>query len=373
MQRKFGLSAEVVLEQFARGGITNDFELDGIVALADHDSCARGTVEPTPRECDVPPGLDCVEGATDLGFSVGDLFERLHGDLTVAGVLVAVPGDPVTIENVDRLDSTHLHARRKSHLQCNDGMHPASVGSSPTERVFRRRPRRRRKYGGTVIETTRISPPPDEEELLLHTRTYDVKAFRIDANTMRLRGRVTDVKPPGLYVEADPEPLTAHDMVVDLIIAYPEMTITGVDVVLDTFPYRLCSSIEPSYDQLIGTSIGRGFARELAEKFGGAQGCTHVGALLKAMAPVAIQSMLSMQMSNPGETVFWNDGENDTEKFGDEARAQSLAFVRNSCHVWADGGELVARAEQGIGGEPPLWITNRLRKLGRLDGQDQSS
>ena len=64
---------------------------------------------------------------------------------------------------------------------------------------------------------SRISPVPDAEQLT-HNRTYDIESYRIDSNTLRLRGRVTDAKTPGLFVADDPEPLDVHDMIVDLTI-----------------------------------------------------------------------------------------------------------------------------------------------------------
>ena len=55
---------------------------------------------------------------------------------------------------------------------------------------------------------------------------------------IRLRGRVTDTKPAGLYVDGDSETLDVHDMVVDLVVGYPELTIREVTVVMDKHPTR---------------------------------------------------------------------------------------------------------------------------------------
>lgn len=53
--------------------------------------------------------------------------------------------------------------------------------------------------------------PPDPEDMeLLHTRTYQVRAYRKSSTTMMLRGAVRDVKPAGLYVPEDPEPLVVR-------------------------------------------------------------------------------------------------------------------------------------------------------------------
>jgi hypothetical protein len=45
-------------------------------------------------------------------------------------------------------------------------------------------------------------------------------------------------------------------------------------------------------------SIARGFNAKVRELFGSSRGCTHIGALLAAMAPVAIQTGWSMRVSS---------------------------------------------------------------------------
>lgn len=209
---------------------------------------------------------------------------------------------------------------------------------------------------------SRIPAPPGEEEIPVHNRTYSVKSFRIDAETMRIRGRVTDTKPAGLYVPNDDEPLEVHDMVVDLVISYPTLVITSVEVVLDTHPHEACPSIEASYQQLVGSSIARGFGRQITTLFGGPNGCTHVGALLRAMAPVAVQSMYSMQAADPEGPKPWEREERDPEQ-----AAMAQAFIRDSCHVWAADGPWMAKSMSGEPMEAPIWIRRRLEKLGRSD------
>lgn len=209
---------------------------------------------------------------------------------------------------------------------------------------------------------SRIPPPPGEEELPVHNRTYSVQTFRINNETMRLRGRVTDTKPASLYIDGDLEPLDVHDMVVDLVVGYPDLTIQNVDVVFDTHPHTSCPSIEVAYQKLVDTSIARGFTRKLTELFGGPSGCTHVGALLKAMAPVAVQSMYSMRLADPDEPKGFNHEGQD-----EHARQRAQSFVRNSCHVWAEDGPMMAASDRGEPVEAPLWIRDRLEKLGRSD------
>ena len=212
------------------------------------------------------------------------------------------------------------------------------------------------------LTVSRLPTEPDSP--VMHTRTYTVRAYYDSPGVMRLRGAILDEKPAGLFFPEDDEPLPIHQMVVDLVLEVSSLTITAVDVVMEVTPHLHCTSIEPSYEQLIGLSIARGFNRQLTERFGGPSGCTHIGALLRAMAPVAVQSIWSMRQIDPDNapaTVEANDAQGDDT----EARRKAMAFNLNSCHVWAEDSEMAQSALRGESIGIPVWGTNRLKKLGR--------
>jgi hypothetical protein len=204
-----------------------------------------------------------------------------------------------------------------------------------------------------------ILPPPDDPELLpLHDRDYIVRAYRRAADTLVIRGAVRDQKPPGLYIPEDVVPLTIHHMVVEIAVAVTTMEITSARAVMETHPNELCPGIEPHYDNLVGLSIARGFTHKIRELFGGPRGCTHITALLQAMAPVAVQSLWSLRVANtPFGVAFGPRSANP------EDRERSVADNLNTCHVWAEDGEYVARVRAG-GGRLPISIRRRLSELG---------
>ena len=208
---------------------------------------------------------------------------------------------------------------------------------------------------------------PEPELPLLHDRTYSVRAYRRSDTELRIRGQVQDQKPPGVYVDSDPEPLTVHHMIVDLVIAFPSLEITGAEVVMETHPHGHCPTITEHYEHLVGLSIARGFTHKIRELFGGPRGCTHTTALLQAMAPVAIQSIWSMRAALEGEgtPVAPPLPTNPT----DEQIRERFAHNLNSCHVWAEGGDTIAAIKRGEELEPPLWIHDRFERLG-LDIDD---
>lgn len=194
---------------------------------------------------------------------------------------------------------------------------------------------------------------------LLHDRVYRVRAYDAGGGRMRLRGTVRDTKPAGLYVPGDHEPLVVHHMIVDLVVQLPDLQIVGASAVLDVHPHTQCPRIEDHYRELVGLSIARGFTHKVRELFGGPRGCTHTTALLQAMGPVAIQSTWSMRAAHA-------DGGSGTPRMSTpEDRERGMRFNLNTCHVWAEDGEIVGALRSGAGMEIPVWAERRLRELGR--------
>jgi hypothetical protein len=205
--------------------------------------------------------------------------------------------------------------------------------------------------------------PPDPEGLeVLHDREYRVRAFRTTEDRLLIRGAVRDQKPPGMYVAADPEPLTMHHMVVEMEVDFPSLVIVRAGAVLEIHPHTTCPNIEDHYGKLVGLSIARGFTNRVRELFGGPRGCTHTTALIQAMAPVAVQWFWSMRASNARRS----DPDAPFAPAGaDEAAEAAWKYNIGSCHVWAADGEHVAAVQRGGDVEVPLTIQRRLRQLGQ--------
>ena len=196
---------------------------------------------------------------------------------------------------------------------------------------------------------------------LLHDRTYSVRSYRKSETELLIRGQVLDQKPPGMYVEDDPDPLTIHHMVVDIVVRFPDLEIIEAEVVMETHPHASCTDITGHYGNLIGLSIARGFTHKIRELFGGPRGCTHTTALLQAMAPVAIQSIWSMRANDPADgTPVPTPLPSDPSP---EEIRQRMTHNINSCHVWREDGPQLAQALTGEM-EPPLWIVDRMETLG---------
>jgi hypothetical protein len=202
-----------------------------------------------------------------------------------------------------------------------------------------------------------VSPIDD----LVHERSYVVRAYRKDDETLLLRGALRDQKPAGLYVPDDTEPLTVHHMIVDMYIRVPSFEIVDAKAVLETHPHANCPRIEDHYRNLIGLSIARGFTHKVRELFGGPRGCTHTTALLQAMAPVAIQSIWSLRVL----ATRAGGGSGGPDFSSPESRERAMAMNINTCHIWAEDGEQVAAIRAGRPMEVPVWIVRRYAELGR--------
>ena len=195
---------------------------------------------------------------------------------------------------------------------------------------------------------------------VLHDREYRVRAFRKADDIMLIRGAVRDQKPPGLYIDIDPDPLTIHHMQIDIEVAFPTLEIVAARVAIETHPSASCPNIVGHYSKLVGLSIARGFTHKVRELFGGPRGCTHTTALLQAMAPVAIQCMWSMRASQARRS----DGAVEIEEVTPEQRQMMWQMNLNTCHVWAEDGEQVRHLESGGEFEPPVFAQKRMVELG---------
>jgi len=210
-----------------------------------------------------------------------------------------------------------------------------------------------------------LAPEPAALEIL-HEREYRVRAYRLPpghhaGDGVLICGAVRDQKPAHLYIAEDPDPLAIHHMQVELQVAFPSMLIVDASVLFEAHPHETCGSIADTYRGLAGLSVARGFTHRVRELFGGPRGCTHTTALLLAMAPVAVQCIWSMQASDSCRT---GEPLPRPEVLPPEERERRWAATLDSCHVWADGGELVDDLRNGGTVAMPIAIRRRFDRLG---------
>jgi hypothetical protein len=101
------------------------------------------------------------------------------------------------------------------------------------------------------------------------------------------------------------------------------------------FPHVECTEIEPSFTDLIGLSVSRGFTSAVQARFGRERGCSHLEFLARALGPVVIQSMTAATARRVEE-----GGEGGVPGGG-------LVWLTNTCHLWSEGGIGTQKVEAG--------------------------
>lgn len=204
-----------------------------------------------------------------------------------------------------------------------------------------------------------LPPAPAEGLPILHDREYRVRAFRLASDRILIQGAVRDQKPPGLYLRRDPDPLTVHHMQLSIEVSFPQLEILAVTTHFESHPRDECPTIVGHYQHLVGLSVARGFTHRVRELFGGPRGCTHVTALLQAMAPVAMQCFWSMRATEAAMAGL-PDPFSDPDRRDDDMWRRAV----NTCHVWDEQGPAVAAREAGVPEEAPVFLRARLVDLG---------
>lgn len=205
-----------------------------------------------------------------------------------------------------------------------------------------------------------LPPPPPGDLAVLHDREYRVRAHRLAEDLILIQGAIRDQKPPGLYLQDDPEPLTVHHMQLSVEVGFPSLVISGATVHFEAHPNTTCPAIVDHYGGLVGLSIARGFTHRVRELFGGPRGCTHVTALLQAMAPVAVQCFYSMSAA-----AARDEGAPSPIATGDFEDGEAWKRIIGTCHVWDPDGDAVKARQAGTFPAVPVFLQRRLEALGR--------
>lgn len=163
----------------------------------------------------------------------------------------------------------------------------------------------------------------------LHNRTISITTYAYDTDAIALEGRLTDNRYVNTYgLLGDPRPAgTVHDMIVQMIVRGPKLTIEAVETQMPTVPNPDCPAVIDSLESLKGQRITAGFTAKVQKLVGGARGCAHLLALCRAMASAAIQGAYSLAAQQPpGKRKITMD---------------SLKHVIDTCHLWRSDGPMV--------------------------------
>jgi hypothetical protein len=122
-------------------------------------------------------------------------------------------------------------------------------------------------------------------------------------------------------------PRDLHVMELGVVVRRADLCIVDAAADMKTFPHAECTDIEPSFRDLIGVSVARGYTNAVQERFGRERGCSHLEFLARALGPVIVQSVTS--------SAAWRVEKGDGQY---PAGDRGLSFLTDTCHVWAQDG-----------------------------------
>jgi hypothetical protein len=164
----------------------------------------------------------------------------------------------------------------------------------------------------------------------VHNRTVSVTTYEAENDCVIVEGVLKDKRLVDTYSVTSGEkmpPGVVHDLAVRITVRGPEMRITDVAVDMKHVPRDDCMRMRESLVPLIGQSVAPGFTQWVKSRLGGKRGCTHLNALVIAMAPAVLQG-------------FWNARAARHMSIREAAKGISPEYLIDTCWVWRSEGPL---------------------------------
>ncbi|TAK85486.1 MAG: DUF2889 domain-containing protein [Betaproteobacteria bacterium] len=135
-------------------------------------------------------------------------------------------------------------------------------------------------------------PVTEIERELTHTRRIRYEGYKRADGLWDIEGHLTDIKNHDFHLKSGlrraGQPV--HAMWLRLTIDR-HFNIVDAAAVSDAVPYGAgCEDAAPPYRGLVGLNLVKQFRKNVAERFGGVRGCTHITEMLAGMPTAAIQT-----------------------------------------------------------------------------------
>ncbi|RJP93673.1 MAG: DUF2889 domain-containing protein [Desulfobacteraceae bacterium] len=182
-----------------------------------------------------------------------------------------------------------------------------------------------------------------DREKKIHDRTIEISTYVHGSDAVAVEGRLTDNRlRQTWYLSGESRPPgIVHDMVIRMVVKGPGLRIEALDVEMLTVPKEECREIVAALQQVVGMKIRAGFTEKIKSTLGGAKGCSHLVALLLAMAPAAVQGAWAAVAQNPVDRAA--------------VSGAALKFLENTCHVWRSDGPAMKGLKETLGVSRLSW------------------
>ena len=169
-------------------------------------------------------------------------------------------------------------------------------------------------------------PPAAQGRQLKHRRQLAVEVYSRDDGLWEVDATLSDVKTRDAHLAGGIRPAgqPIHQMLLRLVVD-EQLTIHDAGSQSSWVPYPgECEDHDDVYRRLVGLNLLQDFRRQLRDRVGGIQGCTHITELAQILPTAVVQAFA-------GEVI-------DTR--GDRAGAEQ-PFQIDRCHALRSDGEAV--------------------------------
>lgn len=162
----------------------------------------------------------------------------------------------------------------------------------------------------------------------IHQRKIHCEGFRRQDGLIEIDGHITDLRPFPYYGHWEGEVVDGapiHEMWLRLTINQDKQ-IVDVEAAMDHTPFPRCLDVNTHYKRLIGLNIGTGLNKQVFDRVGGVEGCTHVTGMIQIMATTLFQALAS-----EAQRILPNrEGKSDTALLQDRIRKVGAAFANSA-------------------------------------------
>ncbi|MEQ9123808.1 MAG: DUF2889 domain-containing protein [Alphaproteobacteria bacterium] len=177
-----------------------------------------------------------------------------------------------------------------------------------------------------------LSPPAARK--LLHVRTVECRGYAREDGLWDIEGALKDVKTypfenrwRGLVLAGDP----VHEMTIRLTLD-DRLYIKKAEAFTRNSPFEVCPSAAWAFTRLEGLRIKGGWMKLVKERYGRAQGCTHLLEMLYPVATTAFQTIFAYR-----EQMMREEGLTEAEAM------RRKGPPANSCYAFAEDGPVMRR------------------------------